>query len=702
MGGVFVEWIINICSIVLTDCAVPMFFVISGYLFFLRQDDGFTWAQYKAKMLRKCKILLLPFFIWNILGALSYPSRFIDATLTEKLLGFWSQRMEWGSWAGPWDGPLWFLRDLFVVMLFSPFIYWIIKRIGIWFIVVMLVWLSFIDNESLCPGLSGTALLWFSLGSYLSIKKPTSFGKIPMNIVVVLAAVFFVCRLLVMGNVIDGIWGDILNITWILTSMAFYFRLAYLMAERNVRVSETLKRLGASSFVIFAMHSLINGRISSVLLFMVGKQNVGDLLTITFYFATIILTVAMHSGNFACEELPPCRVIKRITSVASIPSIPNGKIAIVIGSHRHFSQKETDLIDKFCSEYNAVVFADHTSNYNGKYSFNSALLGCQFHYNSSIFDVDLIIHIGEVSADVYSYSKLKSPRTWRISEDGEMRDRFRNLEYVFEMSVEQFMEGIAKGSSVNTLYNECSLEYKTMFSRIPEIPFSNIWIANTLHDKMPEGSLLYFSILNSLRAWNFFDIHSSITTSCNVGGFGIDGPLSTALGAAIACPDKTTFIVTGDLAFFYDLNVLGNRHMDNNMRILLINNGCGTEFRNYDHPASYWGEEANLYMAAGGHFGKQSRKLVKDFVENLGFEYLSASSKEDFMEVYPKWIVTTSDKPIMLEVFTNSADESVALDRFRNIVPPPKGQQIKEQIKITVKELVGNDILTQVKKIIKK
>lgn len=290
--GVFVEWIINICSIVLTDCAVPMFFVISGYLFFLRQDDGFTWAQYKAKMLRKCKILLLPFFIWNILGALSYPSRFIDATLTEKLLGFWSQRMEWGSWAGPWDGPLWFLRDLFVVMLFSPFIYWIIKRIGIWFIVVMLVWLSFIDNESLCPGLSGTDLLWFSLGSYLSIKKPTSFGKIPMNIVVVLAAVFFVCRLLVMGNVIDGIWGDILNITWILTSMAFYFRLAYLMAERNVRVSETLKRLGASSFVIFAMHSLINGRISSVLLFMVGKQNVGDLLTITFYFATIILTVA--------------------------------------------------------------------------------------------------------------------------------------------------------------------------------------------------------------------------------------------------------------------------------------------------------------------------------------------------------------------------------------------------------------------------
>lgn len=86
-------------------------------------------------------------------------------------------------------------------------------------------------------------------------------------------------------------------------------------------------------------------------------------------------------------------------------------------------------------------------------------------------------------------------------------------------------------------------------------------------------------------------------------------------------------------------------------------------------------------MAAGGHFGKQSRKLVKDFVENLGFEYLSASSKEDFMEVYPKWIVTTSDKPIMLEVFTNSADESVALDRFRNIVPPLRDSKSKSKLK---------------------
>lgn len=155
----------------------------------------------------------------------------------------------------------------------------------------MAIPLTFIDNTSLCPGLSGTALFWFSLGSFLSIKKPDSLGKTHMAIVVTLAAVFFVCRLLVMGDVINGNLRKILNMAWIITSMAFYFGVACLIARRNASASGILKKLGASSFVIFALHSLINGRISSVLLFMAGKQNVGDLLTLTFYFATIILTV---------------------------------------------------------------------------------------------------------------------------------------------------------------------------------------------------------------------------------------------------------------------------------------------------------------------------------------------------------------------------------------------------------------------------
>ena len=61
------------------------------------------------------------------------------------------------------------------------------------------------------------------------------------------------------------------------------------------------------------------------------------------------------------------------------------------------------------------------------------------------------------------------------------------------------------------------------------------------------------------------------------------GCLSALIGASLAHKDKLYLGVIGDLAFFYDMNVIGNRHVGNNVRILLINNGKGNEFRNYQH-----------------------------------------------------------------------------------------------------------------------
>ena len=117
------------------------------------------------------------------------------------------------------------------------------------------------------------------------------------------------------------------------------------------------------------------------------------------------------------------------------------------------------------------------------------------------------------------------------------------------------------------------------------------------------------------------------------------------------------------------MNSLGNRHIGSNLRILLINNGCGTEFRKNDHPCAVFGDEADRFMAAAGHFGSQSKTLVKDFVRNLGFKYMSASSKEEFLEVYEEF--STSQKgyePIVFEVFTKPHDESSAIDAYRHIV----------------------------------
>lgn len=383
------------------------------------------------------------------------------------------------------------------------------------------------------------------------------------------------------------------------------------------------------------------------------------------------INLPFSCNTYNTKQLPDVRVIHRYNSTSNLPSIPQGRIAIFIGSHKPFRQETIKTIDSFCDNHNAVVLCDKTSNYNGKYRIDYALIAAQAQWNPSTASPELLIHIGEVSGDTYTQGKLKPQTAWRISEDGEIKDTFRKLQNVFAMPESEFFTYYA---NVNPILNHeyfmaCQKEYDFISSKLPEIDFSNVWIAKTLFDKIPSGSYLHFSIFNSLRSWNFFQLDSSIHTSCNVGGFGIDGAMSTLLGASLSHPDVLHFLIIGDLAFFYDMNALGNRYVGKNIRILLINNGRGTEFRKFDHPCMIFGEDADPYMAAAGHFGSQSKDLVRLYAQNLGFEYLTAASKDDFLSKYEKFVKPNiTNQPLIFEVFTNTNSESEAIDAYRHII----------------------------------
>ena len=196
-------------------------------------------------------------------------------------------------------------------------------------------------------------------------------------------------------------------------------------------------------------------------------------------------------------------------------------------------------------------------------------------------------------------------------------------------------------------------------------------------------------ILNSLRSWNLFDIPSLVTESCNVGGFGIDGGMSSLIGASLVNPNKLYFGVFGDLAFFYDMNVLANRHVGKNVRILLINNGCGSEFRLYSHPASQFGEDANDFIAAAGHYGNQSRNLVKHYAQDLGYTYLSANNKEEFIQQSARFVDTDFSQSVIFEVFTEASHESKALMMIRNIIKPSTREQIRGKVASVVKSIIN-------------
>ena len=128
---------------------------------------------------------------------------------------------------------------------------------------------------------------------------------------------------------------------------------------------------------------------------------------------------------------------------------------------------------------------------------------------------------------------------WRLSEDGELRDYFKKLKYVFEMTDEQFFKNYAKdGQNKQDYLNQCTSEYEKVLNNIPELPFSNLWVAGQISSMIPSNAVLHLGILNSLRAWNVYPVDRSVRSFCNTGGFGIDGIVSTCIGGALAEPEK--------------------------------------------------------------------------------------------------------------------------------------------------------------------
>lgn len=408
----------------------------------------------------------------------------------------------------------------------------------------------------------------------------------------------------------------------------------------------------------------------------------------------------MYSLPFTEKESISCRVINRFTITDELPMLdPNKRISVVIGSHHNWSQEALLALENFCEQYNAVVFCDHTSGYKGKNRLLISLAAAQELKSKSDFKSDITLHIGEVTGD-YSLGAVVGNEVWRISPDGEIRDTFRKLRYVFEMPEISFFQYFLKTkyqSSTNEYFEQYNYLLKKIQSKMPDVPFSNVWLASKLAHKIPAGSAVHFGILNSLRTWNFYDLPDTVTSFSNVGGFGIDGGVSSLLGASLANPNKLYYGIIGDLAFFYDLNAIGNRHTANNLRILLINNGKGTEFRLYNHHASHFGKAGDEFIAAAGHYGNKSTTLIKNYAESLGFEYFSASSKEEFEVVYERFLESNiTDKPMLFEVFTDGDKESEALQIMHRLDIDTKGT-----VKQKIKKILGQKGIEVMKKMLR-
>lgn len=401
-----------------------------------------------------------------------------------------------------------------------------------------------------------------------------------------------------------------------------------------------------------------------------------------------------YNLDFSVKELPEARCIRKYTAFDELPELPKCRIGIYVGVHQPFSSKEITAIERFCATNDAVVFTSHISGYRGKYEMNYSIVCAQANYHSKISTPDLLIHIGEISGSVHFNS---GKEVWRVSPDGQIRDTYGRLSKIFQMPESYFFNHYSSDDQSKDNYlRECEVEISKIREFVPELPFSNPWIAQQISNKLPNGSRLFLGILNSLRSWNYFPLAKSVYARCNVGGYGIDGGLSTMIGASFAHPDKLYYGVFGDLAFFYDMNVVGNRHVGNNIRILLVNNGRGQEFRQFNHPCNIFGEGADPYLAAAGHYGNKSPQLVKHYAEDLGYKYLSADNKQDFLNQVDQFLSPEiGQQPIIFEVFTNQKEESDATESIIKMIKPDvkdlahlAKNKIKTAVYNTVKSII--------------
>ena len=347
---------------------------------------------------------------------------------------------------------------------------------------------------------------------------------------------------------------------------------------------------------------------------------------------------------------------------AIMEELEGKKVGVFIGSHPKMSEALTAAISAFAEKYHAPVFVDHTSNYHGN---NKVLIG-------QICDVmltdnrpDVMIDLGSICGQ-YSLSRLyTNTPVWRVSDAGELQQRAGRTVRYFDCAEEFFFKQNAKAGEnlvpVN-YYEEIVAELEGM--KLGELPFSGVFVAKHYSQKLPAGCVLHTSILNSLRSVNFFKFDESIDIICNVGGFGIDGPVSTLLGQSVSNRDRLYFGQIGDLAFFYDMNALGNRHVGGNLRILLVNNNLGVEFRVNTWLTRELGKDGiEPFIAARGHNGS-----AREWVQSCGFHYMSASSKEEFLEKLDEFChpdLKHFDRPVVFEVFTSGDDEVDAVQVMR-------------------------------------
>ena len=313
--------LIRFLSEVLPSIAVPLFFLISGFLFFYKTE--FDQTSYKRKLHTRARTLLVPFVLWNIIALLTKAVRMIPAlspifpnayktevhfSLGHILNTFYDGRSgilitpvedlmtEVNNNPFPTNVPMWYVRDLIIMVLLAPVIYWMIKKAGAWFVVAMgIVWYfmkPIFFPTGAYPVLLSTALFFFSWGAYFSINR--------QNFVEILRKFKFAPLVYLPIAVADmltkktGYTLYIHQLGILVGIVSAVVIVSYLLEQEKIKVNSTLAN---ASFFVFALHTLVMYDIGKVIFTALHLPDTTSAM-LMLYFAVPTITILLCLGLY--------------------------------------------------------------------------------------------------------------------------------------------------------------------------------------------------------------------------------------------------------------------------------------------------------------------------------------------------------------------------------------------------------------------
>ncbi len=199
------------------------------------------------------------------------------------------------------------------------------------------------------------------------------------------------------------------------------------------------------------------------------------------------------------------------------------------------------------------------------------------------------------------------------------------------------------------------LDYQGQFkqeSLIESIKFSDLTVMDSIISYLPDSCNFHVGNSSVIRYSQCFSSINNIRYLSNRGVAGIDGSLSTAVGAASFNLEKLNIVVVGELSFFYDSNALINQYLNSNLKIIVINNGGGSIFNMIPGPKTTKNHD-KFFIA------QQNVKIDK-LCEAFYIEHRQANNLSELQSELQKLFFENTNTSVLLEVHTeNSKNEEL-------------------------------------------